>query len=98
MLGASPADVLRKERGRVLIRRGRGGDLPETAATPKAVFRRQLIQGIAARPILLGGACRWSQAMETLGSAEKVPTQLFNGYAKFVANLYVGMKNRSLFM
>jgi sulfoxide reductase catalytic subunit YedY len=42
---------------------------------------------------------RWSQAKETpLGSAEKVPTQLFNGYAEFVADLYVGIENEPLFM
>jgi sulfoxide reductase catalytic subunit YedY len=42
---------------------------------------------------------RWSQAKETpLGSSEKVPTQLFNGYAEFVAELYVGMENEPLFM
>ena len=42
---------------------------------------------------------RWSQAEETpLGSATKVPTLLFNGYAEFVADLYVGMENKSLFM
>jgi sulfoxide reductase catalytic subunit YedY len=42
---------------------------------------------------------RWSQAMETpLGSAEKVPTLLFNGYAEFVADLYVGMEHEPLFM
>jgi methionine sulfoxide reductase catalytic subunit len=42
---------------------------------------------------------RWSQAEETpLGAAEKVPTQLFNGYAEFVAELYVGMENEPLFM
>jgi methionine sulfoxide reductase catalytic subunit len=42
---------------------------------------------------------RWSQAEETpLGSATKVPTLLFNGYAEFVADLYVGMENEPLFM
>jgi sulfoxide reductase catalytic subunit YedY len=42
---------------------------------------------------------RWSQAKETpLGSSEKVPTQLFNGYAEFVAELYAGMENEPLFM
>jgi methionine sulfoxide reductase catalytic subunit len=41
---------------------------------------------------------RWSQAMETpLGSVEKVPTLLFNGYAEFVAGLYVEMENEPLF-
>jgi sulfoxide reductase catalytic subunit YedY len=42
---------------------------------------------------------RWSQATETpLGSPVKVPTQLFNGYAEFVADLYVGKENEPLFM
>jgi sulfoxide reductase catalytic subunit YedY len=42
---------------------------------------------------------RWSQAKETpLGSSEKVPTLLFNGYAEFVADLYVGMEKEPLFM
>jgi methionine sulfoxide reductase catalytic subunit len=42
---------------------------------------------------------RWSQASETpLGSPVKVPTQLFNGYAEFVADLYVGKENEPLFM
>ena len=32
---------------------------------------------------------RWSQAMEeVLGTGERVPTQLFNGYGEFVASLY----------
>jgi methionine sulfoxide reductase catalytic subunit len=42
---------------------------------------------------------RWSQAKETpLGSSEKVPTLLFNGYEEFVADLYVGMESEPLFM
>jgi methionine sulfoxide reductase catalytic subunit len=42
---------------------------------------------------------RWSQAKETLlGSSEKVPTLLYNGYAEFVADLYVGMESEPLFM
>jgi sulfoxide reductase catalytic subunit YedY len=42
---------------------------------------------------------RWSQATETpLGSPVKVPTQLFNGYTEFVADLYVGKENEPLFM
>jgi methionine sulfoxide reductase catalytic subunit len=32
-----------------------------------------------------------------LGSADKVPAQLFNGYAEFVAGLYVGVENETLF-
>jgi sulfoxide reductase catalytic subunit YedY len=42
---------------------------------------------------------RWSQATERLlGSDERVPTQLFNGYAEQVAGLYSDRKNEKLFM
>jgi sulfoxide reductase catalytic subunit YedY len=42
---------------------------------------------------------RWSQASERLlGSDDRVPTQLFNGYAPYVAGLYSGLKNEKLFM
>jgi sulfoxide reductase catalytic subunit YedY len=42
---------------------------------------------------------RWSQANErVLGTNEEVPTQLFNGYGKFVAELYKGMEGEKLFM
>jgi len=42
---------------------------------------------------------RWSQASERLlGSNERVPTQIFNGYGPFVASLYEGRKNEKLFM
>jgi sulfoxide reductase catalytic subunit YedY len=42
---------------------------------------------------------RWSQAEETpLGSPVKVPTQIFNGYEEFVAELYMGLENEPLFM
>ena len=41
---------------------------------------------------------RWSQATErVLGSNERVPTLLFNGYGEFVANLYKNMKGERLF-
>jgi methionine sulfoxide reductase catalytic subunit len=41
---------------------------------------------------------RWSQASErVLGTAERVPTQLFNGYAEFVAHLYDGLEGERLF-
>ena len=42
------------------IRRRRGWELPEAAATPEAVFhrRRELIKGLAAGPVLALGACR----------------------------------------
>ena len=40
---------------------------------------------------------RWSQANErVIGSGERVPTQLFNGYADFVASLYTGLQNERL--
>tara|TARA_Y100001960_G_C14672227_1_gene826622 strand:+ start:39 stop:1013 length:975 start_codon:yes stop_codon:yes gene_type:complete len=42
---------------------------------------------------------RWSQATEKLlGSNERVPTLLFNGYAEQVASLYRYKKNEPLFM
>ncbi|PTW59126.1 sulfoxide reductase catalytic subunit YedY [Breoghania corrubedonensis] len=41
---------------------------------------------------------RWSQASERiLGTDERVPTQLFNGYAQEVAGLYKGMENEPLY-
>lgn len=41
---------------------------------------------------------RWSQAREeVLGTGEKVPTLLFNGYGEFVAQLYKDMKDVTLF-
>jgi sulfoxide reductase catalytic subunit YedY len=42
---------------------------------------------------------RWSQANEQmLGTGERVPTQLYNGYGEFVASLYTGLENEKLFM
>ncbi len=42
---------------------------------------------------------RWSQATERmLGSDERVPTLLYNGYEEYVADLYKGMENERLFM
>ncbi len=42
---------------------------------------------------------RWSQAMEKpLGSNERVPTQLYNGYSEQVAGLYANRKAEKLFM
>lgn len=42
---------------------------------------------------------RWSQATERLlGSDERVPTQLFNGYGEQVAHLYDGLEGEPLFM
>jgi methionine sulfoxide reductase catalytic subunit len=41
---------------------------------------------------------RWSQASEqVLGTGERVPTQLFNGYGEFVAELYKGLENERLY-
>ena len=41
---------------------------------------------------------RWSQASErVLGTDEQVPTQLFNGYAEYVADLYKGLEGERLF-
>ncbi len=40
---------------------------------------------------------RWSQATEEiLGTRDRVPTLLFNGYGEFVADLYKGMENERL--
>ena len=42
---------------------------------------------------------RWSQATERLlGSDERVPTQIYNGYGEFVAGLYKGLQKEKLFM
>ena len=42
---------------------------------------------------------RWSQATEeVLGSGERVPTLLYNGYAAQVADLYKGLDSEKLFM
>jgi methionine sulfoxide reductase catalytic subunit len=42
---------------------------------------------------------RWSQAEEQmLGSGERRPTQIFNGYGEFVAGLYKGMEDQPLYM
>jgi len=41
---------------------------------------------------------RWSQATErVLGSNERVPTLLFNGYGEYVAGLYKDLKNERLY-
>ncbi|MBP0492953.1 protein-methionine-sulfoxide reductase catalytic subunit MsrP [Roseomonas indoligenes] len=41
---------------------------------------------------------RWSQATERLlGSNERVPTKLFNGYAEFVGDLYKNLQNERLY-
>ncbi len=42
---------------------------------------------------------RWSQATErVLGTNERVPTQLYNGYGAFVADLYQNMPGERLYM
>lgn len=42
---------------------------------------------------------RWSQATErVLGTDERVPTLLYNGYGEFVASLYEGMEGEALYM
>ena len=42
---------------------------------------------------------RWSQATEKpLGSSDRIPTQLYNGYGEFVAGLYADRKAEKLFM
>jgi sulfoxide reductase catalytic subunit YedY len=40
---------------------------------------------------------RWSQATERLiGTNERVPTRIFNGYGEFVASLYTGLQHERL--
>ncbi|WP_198374865.1 protein-methionine-sulfoxide reductase catalytic subunit MsrP [Neoroseomonas rubea] len=40
---------------------------------------------------------RWSQASErVIGTNERIPTRLFNGYGDFVADLYTGLRNERL--
>ena len=42
---------------------------------------------------------RWSQAREkVIDTGEYVPTQLYNGYGEFVAQLYQGMDGEKLYM
>ena len=42
---------------------------------------------------------RWSQATErVLGSDERVPTKLFNGYGEYVADLYKDLQSEKLWM
>jgi sulfoxide reductase catalytic subunit YedY len=42
---------------------------------------------------------RWSQASErVLGTGDRVPTQLFNGYAEFVTDLYKDLQNERLYV
>jgi sulfoxide reductase catalytic subunit YedY len=42
---------------------------------------------------------RWSQASEQmLGTNERVPTVLYNGYGEWVAKLYTGLENEKLYM
>src|SRR5262249_387418 len=41
---------------------------------------------------------RWSQAMErVIGTGERRPTLIWNGYGEFVASLYVGLEKERLF-
>lgn len=41
---------------------------------------------------------RWSQASEeVLGTGQRRPTQIYNGYGEFVASLYSGLENERLF-
>jgi sulfoxide reductase catalytic subunit YedY len=42
---------------------------------------------------------RWNQAMERdLGTRDRMPTRLYNGYADFVAPLYAGLSSERLFV
>ncbi len=45
------------------------------------------------------GHPRWSQATErVIGTDDRVPTRLYNGYGEFVAELYAGLPGERLFM
>jgi sulfoxide reductase catalytic subunit YedY len=42
---------------------------------------------------------RWSQAEEkVLGTSEKIPSRIYNGYGDHVAHLYQGLEGERLFM
>jgi sulfoxide reductase catalytic subunit YedY len=42
---------------------------------------------------------RWSQASEeVIGTGERQPTTIYNGYGEFVAGLYKGLEGEKLFM
>jgi methionine sulfoxide reductase catalytic subunit len=42
---------------------------------------------------------RWSQASEqVLGTGERIPTRIYNGYGEFVASLYAGLESEKLYM
>ena len=42
---------------------------------------------------------RWSQSTEqVLGTKERIPKQIYNGYGDFVAHLYDGLQNENLFV
>ena len=42
---------------------------------------------------------RWSQASErVIGTDERRPTQLYNGYGEYVASMYDGLKSEKLFI
>ena len=42
---------------------------------------------------------RWSQATERdIGSGDRIPTVIYNGYGEFVADLYSGLEGEPLFM
>ena len=62
----------------MLIKRRRGWELPDSAATPEPLFqeRRRLIQGLAAGPVLLAGGMglwRAASAEDTDPSADLYP-------------------------
>ena len=41
---------------------------------------------------------RWSQATEELiGTGQRVPTRIYNGYGEQVASLYAGLQNEPLY-
>src|ERR1700692_4130065 len=75
---ARPHRAQYSERGfTMLIRKKRGWELPERAATSEAVFndRRRLLKGLAAGPILAAGLGNIAFAADADPSAELYPAK-----------------------
>ncbi|MEQ8695399.1 MAG: protein-methionine-sulfoxide reductase catalytic subunit MsrP [Bauldia litoralis] len=71
----------------MLIKRKRGWELPESAATPEAIYlkRRTLIKGLAAGPILLGAPAWLAGAAEAAEADPSAGLYPFPRNAKFAA-------------
>ena len=67
----------------MLIRRKRGWELPQSAATDEAVFRdrRRLLQGLAAGPMLAAGLSRLASAAEAPAAPGLYPAARNDKYA-----------------